>query len=298
MHRPNAGRWPAGERGECPPGRLRLETGPAAEEAGRVADPADARAALRVLPGEPVGASQPQPVPGADQQVVGAAQLAGLAAQAALELGRAAAGLRAPAELGDDDAGVIVVLDDHPPRLLDQPHHPAGAGRIGMDSGIVEGPPDPWDRVEALQVAGRRHGTRQVPAGAPVEAAEEDPGAGVDAADRLRGDREQPGVVARRDREGEVVEVPLVPDLPAADRPQRQGIGGEGRVLDPEVASRAVAADRGPDESPPGASLGRGSSRQGPIGFGEPTRGPVEEGQHLEVMASATSTWRSMWLHR
>src|SRR3954468_7033388 len=84
----------AGDLDEGVPGGLRAEAGAGVEEAGRVAEAAEAR---QVLPGEPVNLAQVEPPAIGDQVAVGGAQLARLAAAADLEGDHRGIVLRAPA---------------------------------------------------------------------------------------------------------------------------------------------------------------------------------------------------------
>src|ERR1700712_987805 len=82
------------------------------------------------------------------------------------------------------------------------------------------------------------------------ETAEDDPGAGIGAAQVLiRVDHER-AVLGGARPGGEVLVVLLVPDLPGADR-----VRGQQRVFRPEAAAGPVAEDGEPEEFAPGGAL-------------------------------------------
>ena len=122
--------------------------------------------------------------------------------------------------------------------------------------------------------------------GADEEAAEDDPRAGVGAAQVGVGLDDELAVLGRARPRGEVFEVRLVPDLPDPDRPR-----GQQRVFAPEAAAGAVAEDREAEEFAPAGALGRGLHRQADRRFGavadpfvadRPARRRGEEGEDGE----------------
>ena len=102
------------------------------------------------------------------------------------------------------------------------------------------------------------------------------------------GQLQQLRVADRGDREGEVEEVGLVPDLPCADRKRARNrrlvLDDAGRALGPEGAARPVALDRRAHEVEPGAACPAGDRQRRRLSR-QPARRAVEEGENLKPAA-------------
>ena len=147
----------------------------------------------------------------------------------------------------------------------------------------------PGHPVEAFEEDVGVHAEAAALVGFAEQPGEDHLGARVGRLDRPVADLQQAGVAGRRDREGEVEEVGLVPDLPGVDRlpaVEPDAVLGEhaGAVFAPEVAARAVAFDHPADEAHPAAPHAAVVDRQPRALAPGPARHSGEERQHGQAL--------------
>ena len=169
-----------------------------------------------------------------------------------------------PTQLGDPDGQVrLVIAPGHAADEPRDPHDVVPLQREGMDCHHVEGP--------AAAGAVVRASSRQEKFGSPPRTIR---ARGSAPPERLARGAQQPHDPGRvRLPRPPLLEVVLVPDLPVADRPP-----GDPRVLGPQGAARAVAADERAQQARVGAARGR---RVGGLPA-HPARRPDDKGQHLQ----------------